>query len=186
MSHDSTHTAPQYSPYFSVCYLLKVKSVPRDASTDVLILQERNHHGNVYHTLTLVYCGPNGVLTIAVPLYRTVCCGPNGVLIIEVPLYRTVYCGPNGVLTIEVPLYRTVCCGPNGVLIIEVPLYRTVYSGPNGVLIVEVPLYRTVYRGPNGVLTIEVYLIPYSQKGWWGIHLWIGGFHILQIVIRQI
>ena len=146
--HMTVHTAPQYSPYFSVCYLLKVKSVPRDASTDVLILQERNHHGNVYHTL--------------------VCCGPNGVLTIEVSLYRTVYCGPNGVLIIEVPLYRTVYCGPNGVLTIEVSLYRTVYCGPNGVLIIEVPLYRTVYCGPNGVLTIEVYLIPYSQKGWWG------------------
>ena len=54
--------------------------------------------------------------------YRTVYCGPNGVLIIEVPLYRTVYCGPSGVLIIEVPLYRTVYCGPNGVLTIEVLL----------------------------------------------------------------
>ena len=56
-------------------------------------------------------------------LYRTVYCGPNGVLIIDVPLYRTVYCDPNGVLNIEVSLYRTVYCGPNGVLIIEASLY---------------------------------------------------------------
>ena len=49
-----------------------------------------------------VYCGPNGVLSIEVSLYRTGYCGPNGVLIIQVPLYRTVYCGPNGVLSIEV------------------------------------------------------------------------------------
>ena len=55
-----------------------------------------------------MYCGSNGVLSIEVPLYRTVYCGSNGVLSIEVPLYRTVYCGPNGVLSIEVPLYKHV------------------------------------------------------------------------------
>ena len=82
-------------------------------------------------------------------MYRTVYCGPNGVLIIKVPLYRTVYCGPNGVLLTEVSLYRTVYCGPNGVLIIEVPLHTVEYMSCDKLPNQWKPLYSRLRVGPD-------------------------------------
>ena len=98
-------------------------------------------------------------------IHSTAHCGPNGVLSIEVSLYRTVYCGPNGVLSIEVSLYRTVYCVPNGVLIIEVPLYRTVYCGPNGVLITEVSLcFHTVHSSYQYTIHVSTQYLSMSFR----------------------